>query len=65
MNQTAMNEFQEELFMYPGSSTGEFDLSMDFFNTGSVDFVGPYATTAFSDDEETSVRVRIVSYTSS
>ena len=46
--------------MYPGSDTGAFDVSMEFYNTASVDFVGPYATTAYAGDEETTVRVRIL-----
>lgn len=47
--------------MYPGSDTGTFDLFMEFCNTGSVDFVGPYATTTYSGNDETKVRVRFLS----
>lgn len=43
--------------MHPGSDTGTFDLSMEFYNTASVDFVGPYATSAYAGNEDTTVRV--------
>ena len=48
---------QEEVILYPGADTGNFDLSMEFFNTSSVDFLGPYATDTFSGREKTAIQV--------
>ena len=48
---------KEEVMLYPGADTGNFDLSMEFFNTSSVDFRGPYATEAFSGKEKTAIQV--------
>ncbi|CAN0342100.1 unnamed protein product [Ectocarpus sp. 12 AP-2014] len=50
---------QEEVFMFPGANTGTFDVAMEFYNTASVDFVGPYATSTFTGDEETTVRLGV------
>ncbi|CAM9389903.1 unnamed protein product [Laminaria digitata] len=54
---------QEEVVLYPGASTGNFDLSMEFFNTASVDFLGPYATETFSGREKTAVQLGVRCFT--
>eukprot|EP00904_Undaria_pinnatifida_P006807 jgi/Undpi1/3256/HiC_scaffold_15.g06630.m1 len=54
---------QEELVMYPGASVGNFDLSMEFFNTASVDFLGPYATESFTNRENTAIQLGVRCFT--